>query len=280
MALRNQPYIPLYIQDYLTDEKLSMCSWSTQGIYIKILCILHKQKEYGQILFKQNDKQNISMISNFALILIKFLPCQLNEMEFALSELIDYDVLQIDGCNLQQKRMIKDGLISEARSKAAKKGGGNPNLFKQNTKHEFKQKDKQKHEYEIEVENEVDNDNDNEIEIKKNKVNIYDSELETLIFVFNQSFKTNYRSLETLKDNYAHWRKIYEPAEIETAIINASKDDFWQSALKPETLFRQKNPNKEKVDYIGQFLNLKPKVTERTKQVNAFEEAMYNINNK
>ncbi|MFZ1786733.1 MAG: Lin1244/Lin1753 domain-containing protein [Saprospiraceae bacterium] len=119
-------------------------------------------------------------------------------------------------------------------------------------------------------------------ENKVNKVNnkIYDSELETLIFVFNQSFKTNYRSLETLKDNYAHWRKIYEPAEIETAIINASKDDFWQSALKPETLFRQKNPNKEKVDYIGQFLNLKPKVTERTKQVNAFEQAMYNINNK
>ena len=35
MALRNQPYIPLYVQDFLTDEKLNQCSPASQGIYIK-----------------------------------------------------------------------------------------------------------------------------------------------------------------------------------------------------------------------------------------------------
>lgn len=149
MALRNQPYFPLYVQDYLTDEKLNLCSWQTQGIYIKILCILHKQKEYGCILFKQNDKQNEITCLDFASILIRNLPCQLNEMVSALNELIDNEVLVIDGNKLMQKRMYKDGKTSEARSQAGKKGGGNPNLFKQNPK----QKDKQITEDEIEDEN-------------------------------------------------------------------------------------------------------------------------------
>lgn len=146
MALRNQPYFPLYVQDYLTDEKLNMCSWTTQGIYIKILCILHKQSSYGSILFKQNYKQNESAINYFASILIKNLPCQYSDMVGALSELIDFEVLIIDDLGLHQKRMVKDGQISDERSKAAKKGGGNPNLFKQNSK----QTDKQNTEYEDE----------------------------------------------------------------------------------------------------------------------------------
>lgn len=155
MALRNQPYFPLYVQDYITDEKLNMCSWQTQGIYIKILCVLHKQKEYGCILFKQKDKQKESTCLNFASILIRNIPCQINEMIDALEELIENEVLIIKGNKLYQSRMVKDGAISEARSKAAKKGGGNPNLFKQNSK----QKDKQNPEYEYENENEsVNND--------------------------------------------------------------------------------------------------------------------------
>jgi len=49
MALRDQPYLPLYVQDFLTDEKLMECSAETTGVYIRLLCILHKQKEYGQM---------------------------------------------------------------------------------------------------------------------------------------------------------------------------------------------------------------------------------------
>ena len=142
MALRNQPYLPLYIQDYMTDEKLNMCSWQTQGIYVKILCILHKQEIYGKILFKQIDKQNLSRVFNFACILIRLIPCQIQDMILALEELLENGVLKMDDNSLYQKRMVKDGEISEARSMAGKKGGGNPVLFKQ--------KDKQITEYENE----------------------------------------------------------------------------------------------------------------------------------
>jgi len=60
MALRDQPYLPLYVQDYLTDEKLNECSPATQGVYIKLLCVLHKMEEYGTILLKQKRKQKVS----------------------------------------------------------------------------------------------------------------------------------------------------------------------------------------------------------------------------
>ena len=87
--------------------------------------------------------------------------------------------------------------------------------------------------------------------------NEFENELNILVMVFNESFKTNYTSIETLKTNYAYWREIYEPAQIEQSIINVSKDQFWRDKMTPTILFRQKNSNKEQVDYIGQFLNKK-----------------------
>ncbi|MBP9881543.1 MAG: hypothetical protein KBF44_15630 [Chitinophagales bacterium] len=154
MALRNQPYFPLYVQDYLTDEKLNNCSASTQGIYIKILCVLHKQDEYGCILFKQNSKQSLSNVKYYAYRLSKQLTFELSEIESALTELIDEGVLIIDGGKLYQKRMVKDNQISEARSKAGKSGGGNPilskDLFKQSPKQNPEIENTNKYETEFE----------------------------------------------------------------------------------------------------------------------------------
>jgi len=123
MALRNQPYFPLYVQDYLTDEKLNMCSLSTQGVYIKILCILHKQSEYGKILLKQKEKQSENICLNFATKFARLLPITISDLELAIAELIEEDVLQIFEDTLSQRRMIKDNGISEQRAKAGKKGG-------------------------------------------------------------------------------------------------------------------------------------------------------------
>lgn len=107
----------------MTDENLNMCSLSTQGVYIKLMCILHKQKEYGVILLKQKDKQSESTYLNFANKIAKLLPIGANEIKIAISELVEEDVLIIEGDKLFQKRMVKDNEISEARSKAGKKGG-------------------------------------------------------------------------------------------------------------------------------------------------------------
>lgn len=123
MTLRNQPYIPLYVQDFLTDEKLNECSAEATGVYIKVMCIMHKSNPYGKILLKQKDKQNSSKVKNFASKLLRHLPYSLLIIERSLNELISEDVLQLNGNSLCQKRMIKDCEISTKRAKAGKKGG-------------------------------------------------------------------------------------------------------------------------------------------------------------
>ena len=123
MALRNQPYLPLYVQDFLTDEKLMECSSSATGIYIKVMCIMHKSDEYGTILLKQKDKQTDNQISNFAIKLVKYLPFPLNEIISGLTELVNEGVIQIEDNKLMQKRMIQDNELSIIRAKSGSKGG-------------------------------------------------------------------------------------------------------------------------------------------------------------
>ena len=93
MALRDQPYLPLYIQDFMTDEKLIECSASTTGVYIRIMCLMHKSEEYGTILLKQKYKQSQKQSLNFASQLAKSLPYSLAEIEQSIEELLNEKVL-------------------------------------------------------------------------------------------------------------------------------------------------------------------------------------------
>ena len=130
MALRDQPYLPLYIQDFLTDEKLIECSPSATGIYIRIMCIMHKSDTYGTILLKQKDKQNDRNIKNFASKLVKSLPWKEDVIFSGLNELLSEGVLIIDGDKLIQKRMVRDNDLSIKRSIAGSKGGSNSQFAK------------------------------------------------------------------------------------------------------------------------------------------------------
>ena len=122
MSLRNQPYIPLYVQDFMTDERLNECSAAANGVYIRLMCLMHKSEEYGTILLKQKDKQNESNIQNFACKLVKNMPFTVEEIFNGLTELVEENVVQIEGDKLLQKRMIKDNYISEIRASAGSKG--------------------------------------------------------------------------------------------------------------------------------------------------------------
>lgn len=123
MALRNQPYIPLYVQDFLTDEKLNECSAESTGVYIKLMCVMHKSDEYGVILLKPKDKQTLEPLQNFALKLVKHLSFSPDIIKKALIELLSENVLKLDGDKLQQGRMIRDNKISELRAKSGSSGG-------------------------------------------------------------------------------------------------------------------------------------------------------------
>lgn len=139
MALRDQPYLPLYVQDFLTDERLNECSAESTGVYIRIMCIMHKSDPYGTIHLGDKYKQNPSKdgsksdskdgskppstISGFARKLLRQMPYELAVIEHALLELLDEGVLQIDGDFLVQKRMVRDGNLSLIRAESGRKGG-------------------------------------------------------------------------------------------------------------------------------------------------------------
>lgn len=162
MALRNQPYLPLYVQDFLTDEKLMECSALATGVFIKVLCVMHKSETYGTILLKQKDKQNDKQVNNFALKLSKFLPWNTEVILLGLEELLQENVLSIEGDFIIQKRMVKDGIISDKRSKSGSKGG-----MKSLGKNSDFARAKTQANSEDEIENEIQDESKNEVEVYK-----------------------------------------------------------------------------------------------------------------
>lgn len=122
MSLRNQPYFPMYVQDFLTDEKLMECSALATGVFIKTMCIMHKSDQYGTIFLKDKDKQYESQIRDFAHKLTKSLPWDAETIEQGLFELVSENVMQIEGDFLIQKRMVKDNETSIQKAAAGKQG--------------------------------------------------------------------------------------------------------------------------------------------------------------
>ena len=93
------------------------------------MCVLHKSNPYGTILLKQKDKQKDSKFLNFAYKFAKMLPIPVNDLTSAIEELVEENVLQLNGDKLIQKRMVQDNELSIIRANAGSKGGKNTQKF-------------------------------------------------------------------------------------------------------------------------------------------------------
>lgn len=207
MALRDQPYLPLYIKDFLTNTKLIECSAQSTGVYIRLMCIMHKSEEYGKILLKQKDKQSSNQIQNFVYKLVKQFPYSEKILFDSFTELIDEKVIYIDGDYLCQKRMVKDNDISIKRASAGKKGGGNPNFVNKLVKTKKQTNTVIENEDEIVNENKIEfnvfwNAYDKKVDLKKcegkwNKLNL---ETQNKILEFIPKYKLAYPDKTYRKD--------------------------------------------------------------------------------
>ena len=177
-ALRKLPYIPLYVQDFTSDEKLTGCSASAVGVYIFLLCFLHKSETYGKLILRTKDlltdeetyeiKKQIesktksktkSKIIAFAKRLQRNMPFELYEIATGLTELEEERVITVEGIELYQKRMVRDGEISEKRSSNGALGG---RPAKEKTTQ--KSKKESKSESELKTNAEIENEYENNIE--------------------------------------------------------------------------------------------------------------------
>lgn len=179
MALRNQPYLPLYVQDFLTDEKLAECDAEATGVYIRLMCLLHKSETYGSILLKQKDKQNSNTCLNFAYKLARQMPYDVDTIHRSLEQLIDEKVLHLEGDKLYQKRMVKDGELSEKRSKAGAKGGAKTSKKNSDFAKQFANNFAQA-KIQANTENEIEYENENENEIINEYVNVINNNISSI----------------------------------------------------------------------------------------------------
>lgn len=143
MALTDQPYLPLYVDDWMNNNKLKICSLHARGLMIQIMCVMHKEIDYGVVLLKAKYKQNFEQreenhidsqeqnkskakqeqIKNFSKQISRLVNSYYDETERALQELIEEEVLTIEGDRLICPRMVKDFQVSQKRAESGKKGG-------------------------------------------------------------------------------------------------------------------------------------------------------------
>lgn len=176
MALTDNPYLPLYVRDWRTSSKLSYCSMESHGLMINIMCLMHRENEYGTILLKQKFKQDPNTLLNFANQLSLILPFNTNRILLSLQELTAEGVLELQGDKLLSIKMIKISELSEKRSRAGSKGG------KQTQNSKFAKAKKQAN-----TETDIETKNENEIKEKggaeektiKSKRDIFAGKVET-----------------------------------------------------------------------------------------------------
>lgn len=210
MALRGQPYLPLYVNDFMIDEKLNECSAESTGVYIRIMCLMHKSSDYGKILLKQKDRQSERQIYNFAVKLSRQMPYSIDVIERSLTELLEENVLSLDGDVLYQKRMVKDGENSSKRAESGKKGAEKTNSKKSFADEFAAAKPAANSENEIESENEY--------EIEERKMDSAERGKENLDF---ESFWSAYP--KKVGKGYAlkSWNKISPGKELTQKILSA-----------------------------------------------------------
>ena len=189
-ALRKLPYLPLYVQDFTGDERLTGCSPAAVGVYIFLLCFLHKSETYGKLVLRPKDRLTETEISElkklieskteskteskiipFAKRLQRNMPFELHEIATGLSELAEERVITIDGEELYQRRMVKDGGISEKRSINGTLGGRpakeRPPQEKSKSESKSESELKANTEYENEYENNINSSEEKEVKGKR-----------------------------------------------------------------------------------------------------------------
>jgi hypothetical protein len=264
MALTDQPYLPLYVRDWLSNLKLKTCKAETHGIMINIMCLMHLSDDYGKIWlnakYKQTDKQNI----NFAIQLSKFLPFDKEEIERGLTELLFEKIITIEDDFLVCKRMVNDGQLSIKRCNIGREGG----LKTQRKQSEIKAKLQANDEasilpyYEANDKANTENANAIENEIIIDKKEVFEK--------FRKVFPGSKRGLDTEYENfqkkYKNWIEILPlllPAiekqiEIHDAKINAKQ--FAPEYPMLSTWINQKRWEEEVTIEVKQTINaFKPK---------------------
>jgi uncharacterized phage protein (TIGR02220 family) len=123
----NWPFIKFYPRDWQADPELRMCSLESRGFWIECLCIMHSAKRRGYLETPQGqpltDDHTARLMATFKGDLLR---CK--------EELLLHGVPSVeDGTGVWYcRRMVKETQKAEKCSESGRRGGGNPNINKEN----------------------------------------------------------------------------------------------------------------------------------------------------
>jgi len=130
--IKERPSFQFFPNDWLIDAALNQCSLETQGLWIRLMCLMHQSEEYGflivggQILDEKRIRNGINMTPK--------------RFQKAFKELVDFKVIkQDDRGAYYSKRMVEDEKLRQIRAEVGKLGG-NPNLLNQKVNQTTNQK--------------------------------------------------------------------------------------------------------------------------------------------
>lgn len=116
------PWMKFYPGDWLGDQGVRFVSPAARGLWIDLICLMHRSPLMGRLLSPLGRPLNISQIARAT-------ATDESEASNLISELEDAKVFSRDADGtIVCRRMIKDENKRKACADAGKKGGGNPSL--------------------------------------------------------------------------------------------------------------------------------------------------------
>ena len=122
MSLSKQPYMPLYVRDFLSDERVRKCSAKTIGVLAVLVCMLHLAEEYGHYKLDDPLKEGEKLIPSLAKQLVRSMSFTKNIIESALNELVKTKLLITSDDGFYMPDMVKSNELHEKRSKSGAMG--------------------------------------------------------------------------------------------------------------------------------------------------------------
>jgi hypothetical protein len=114
------PYFPFFPDDWLSDEKLRLCSLAARGLWMDLLSLMHKGDRRGFLQQANGSPYTPEQIARCA-------GCSLVEAAHLLQELLTTGTATADEHGvIYNRRMVRDERKRRLCSEAGRKGGGNP----------------------------------------------------------------------------------------------------------------------------------------------------------
>lgn len=150
-----QPYIPLYVGDYLKDTRI--LPLAVRGAWVDLICYMWDSRVRGEISGTLEDFSRL-------------LSCEKSEAKFALNLLeqknvADFFFLENDVIKIVSRKMKREADISKKRAKAGKTGGKRTQSSKNFAKAKVEAKFKQNTDIDIDIDNDIEIINKKESEI-------------------------------------------------------------------------------------------------------------------